>query len=606
MSNHSHNQWDYFVGYFRHQWAKMHPGPVPDTTPPTVPTGLTIGTRTGSTIAMSWNPSTDSGGSGLKGYTIQQSLTQNGIYTAVGTALAPTTSFIAPNLSYSTTYWFKVLAFDNTGNNSAASSAVSGPTLANNPPVFTVAPTTFAPSGLPANVQFTAVDPEGLVVTYSLVGSPANISINSNTGLVTVSSGATYQTITVRATDPFGMSADVSCLLNILTLNNPGAQSWTVGVAVSLQLVALGGSGTKTYSASGLPTGVTLNTGTGLISGTPTTATTSSITATVTDSSGSTSQTFGWTVAATGALATGQPFTVSGSGFGTRSSVAPIIFSTFEEGTNGTPITGTYDVISGNLRPPLYSTDQYWEGTKSAYLDFIGSQYNCTLEKKNLGALSQFYISYRLRVTRYNGVSSRNIKLARISGGGDGYPEPLVGYTEFTEEGGSHIFYSFMAGNTLPNTGTLWSSWAPTRDTWQRLEYFVRLNTGTNPDGHLEIRADRGLQEYYPNAVLSNQSNTTKFNWLTLPYYVAHDAGGDYGMWLDDVWFDSTPQRVEIGNASTWAACTESVIQPLVSWSNTSVTFTGRISKFTAGTQVWIYVINAVNAATMVSGPHTV
>ena len=291
--------WNHLVGYFRHQWAKMHPGPAPDTTPPSIPQGLTIGTKTGSTIAMSWLASTDSGGSGLKGYTIQQSLTQNGVYTNVGTALAPIVSFVAPNLSYSTTYWFKVLAFDNVGNNSAASTAASGTTLANQAPVFTVAPATFAPSGLPANVQFTAVDPEGLAITYSLVGSPANISINSSTGLVTVSSGAVYQTVTVRAADPSGLSTDTSFTLNILTLNNPGYQSWTIGVPVSLQLVASGGGGTKTYSASGLPTSVTINVNTGLISGTPTIATTSSITATVTDTvSGSTSQTFGWMVQA--------------------------------------------------------------------------------------------------------------------------------------------------------------------------------------------------------------------------------------------------------------------------------------------------------------------
>ncbi|WP_129311343.1 M4 family metallopeptidase [Streptomyces sp. L2] len=83
-----------------------------------------------------------------------------------------------------------------------------------------------------------------------------------------------------------------------VTVTNPGSQTSTVGTAVSLQINASStNSGALSYSASGLPAGLSINSSTGLISGTPTTAGSSSTTVTVTDSAGKTgTANFSWTV----------------------------------------------------------------------------------------------------------------------------------------------------------------------------------------------------------------------------------------------------------------------------------------------------------------------
>jgi hypothetical protein len=89
-----------------------------------------------------------------------------------------------------------------------------------------------------------------------------------------------------------------------VTVFNPPAQSSTVGTAaVSLQISAsdFNSGQTLTYSATGLPAGLSINATTGLISGTPTTAGTSSVTVTATDGTGATgTATFNWTVTAGG------------------------------------------------------------------------------------------------------------------------------------------------------------------------------------------------------------------------------------------------------------------------------------------------------------------
>ena len=95
---------------------------------------------------------------------------------------------------------------------------------------------------------------------------------------------------------------------NTVTVTSPGSQTSTVGTAASLQVDASDSASgqTLTYTASGLPAGLSINSSTGLISGTPTTAGTSSVTVTATDTTGAKgTATFTWTVNASSGPGTG-------------------------------------------------------------------------------------------------------------------------------------------------------------------------------------------------------------------------------------------------------------------------------------------------------------
>ncbi|MFE2285664.1 M4 family metallopeptidase [Streptomyces sp. NPDC059443] len=83
-----------------------------------------------------------------------------------------------------------------------------------------------------------------------------------------------------------------------VTVTNPGNQNTVTGSAVSLQVQASStNAGALTYSATGLPTGVSINSSTGLISGTASTAGTYNTTITVTDSANQTgTASLVWTV----------------------------------------------------------------------------------------------------------------------------------------------------------------------------------------------------------------------------------------------------------------------------------------------------------------------
>jgi hypothetical protein len=84
-----------------------------DTTPPAVPTGLTATAVSSSQINLSWNPSTDSGGSGLAGYRVYKS----------GSLIASTaaTTYSSTGLGANIQYCYTVAAYDNAGNVSGQS-----------------------------------------------------------------------------------------------------------------------------------------------------------------------------------------------------------------------------------------------------------------------------------------------------------------------------------------------------------------------------------------------------------------------------------------------------------------------------------------------------
>jgi serine/threonine-protein kinase len=75
---------------------------------------------------------------------------------------------------------------------------------------------------------------------------------------------------------------------NTVTVTNPGSQTGTVGTAASLQIQASDSASGQAlrYTAAGLPAGLLINSSSGLISGTPTTAGTFGVTVTVTDMTG--------------------------------------------------------------------------------------------------------------------------------------------------------------------------------------------------------------------------------------------------------------------------------------------------------------------------------
>ncbi|WP_033826219.1 M4 family metallopeptidase, partial [Kitasatospora sp. MBT63] len=92
-----------------------------------------------------------------------------------------------------------------------------------------------------------------------------------------------------------------SVVSNSPVVTNPGNQVTAINTAVNLQISATGGTGALTYSATGLPAGLSINASTGKITGTATAAGSYNVTVTAKDAANKTgTASFTWTVTTTG------------------------------------------------------------------------------------------------------------------------------------------------------------------------------------------------------------------------------------------------------------------------------------------------------------------
>jgi O-glycosyl hydrolase len=152
----------------------------------------------------------------------------------------------------------------------------------------------------------TSADP----ITYSLSGTGSGTTVtpyltnaSSDTAAqaaIPVSGGAFTATIPARSLVTYVLPAGSTTTGNTVTVTNPGNQAGTTGTAASLQIHGSDSAAGQalSYSAAGLPAGLSISSSTGLISGTPTAAGASTVTVTATDSTGASgSATFTWTVA---------------------------------------------------------------------------------------------------------------------------------------------------------------------------------------------------------------------------------------------------------------------------------------------------------------------
>lgn len=129
------------------------------------------------------------------------------------------------------------------------------------------------------SLQMQASDADNDTLTYSATGLPPGLSIQAsgqNAGKIsgTIAAGAAGSspyTVTVRVEDPDGLwdSKNFTWTINSPPeVINPGDQANYTGDTVSLQIVASDADfDTLTYSSSGLPSGLSINQTTGVISG---------------------------------------------------------------------------------------------------------------------------------------------------------------------------------------------------------------------------------------------------------------------------------------------------------------------------------------------------
>ncbi len=226
----------------------------PDNQPPSAPTNLTVGVS-GSTAALSWNPSTDN--VGVSRYDIYRS-TSSGFTPSLANRIgqSPTTSFADASLAAGT-YFYAVAAQDAAGNVGAPSNQATATVAAPSQPVYLAGDQAIEPRG-----DFNgAGSAEAFKTTAAATATVTKITV-----YIDSASSAT-------AVDA-GLYADSNghpgALLTQGSLNAPTANAWndvtvpaaqvTTGTTYWIALLGPAGSGTLHFRSHGSPGGASAET----------------------------------------------------------------------------------------------------------------------------------------------------------------------------------------------------------------------------------------------------------------------------------------------------------------------------------------------------------
>jgi hypothetical protein len=301
------------------------------------------------------------------------SLNYDALDLPVGLSIDPSTGVISGTVDYSAaedfggSYQPILIVVDSLGN-SASQTFVWTITDTDRPPLLTNPGNQSNGRGDSVALQLQASDPDSDQVLYDATGLPSGLNIDSLSGLIrgTIDPSAVYgtpYTVTITASDSI-LSASQTITWAITATNHapvatsPGAQANVVGDSVSVPITAGDADGnTLSYTASGLPAGLGIDPGSGIISGTVAASAASNtaynVAVLVSDGSLSTTQTFTWSVNSVSLAAPGDQSSVNGDVVSLQLSGSSPNGSTLTYGASGLPAGLSIDTSTGLISGTL-------------------------------------------------------------------------------------------------------------------------------------------------------------------------------------------------------------------------------------------------------------
>jgi large repetitive protein len=288
--------------------------------------------------------------------------------------------------------------------------------------------------------------------TFTATGLPPGLTLSSGGVLSgTPTTSGTYSSVVVTATDAHGFtgkSATYTIVISPpLTWSNTTLSAGTVGVSYSGAITASGGATPLTYSinSGALPAGLTFNTSTGAITGTPTAGGTYNPTFKVTDADGAT-----LTSSAVALTINAPTLTVSPASGALPAGTQNTAYTQTLSTTGGTP-SYTYQVTSGALPAGITISGSTISGTPTVFGNF-SFQIIATDSSTGTGPYTSNPVSYTLTVISSAPVISTTT-----------LPNGTVGtaYTAaITATGGTGSYTYQITSGTLPaglqfNNGTI-------------------------------------------------------------------------------------------------------------------------------------------------------
>lgn len=305
-----------------------------------------------------------------------------------------------------------------------------------------------------------------------------------------------------------------------------------------------------------------------------------------------------------GTLSNGQTITISGSGFGTKSTAKPQRWDDFEAGTVGNQL-GNASNLSNDISAWIlasageagheakYSNTNVHGGSQSALSDNTGACYNAS-------------IGYDWAVP-FQGVLFASWWEYRVRSSGVINWKPWRYYILSADNG-------FFIGNDP----TTWSSWymlgaTPTQHyfsdasfipppdlTWDQFQTCYYSGTPGNADGYFYYWRNGKLIESRTGLAILPALSTDGWEYIRINDYW-NTTPGTLQTWIDDLYIDNTQTHVFISDSAsvTWpdmSTAHHSEIQIPSTWADGSITVTLNRGSFGTTDTVYLYVVDSTGA----------
>jgi hypothetical protein len=298
------------------------------------------------------------------------------------------------------------------------------------------------------------------------------------------------------------------------------------------------------------------------------------------------------TISSAGNAVDGNILVISGAGFGSKSTAAPLWWDNMEAGTNATALTnGGYTYYGQAQYAHYYTNAQSHSGSQSAYRhvdagDINDERWSASVVN-NLDSDNLFMSVW----IRFNRSAGGVCKIFRVNDS-----------TTNFYSGTPHAWYSANSLNTYHYHGFI--NDAPTdygengflnaplsNDTWYRIDMWLQNSTGGSANGSIYWYANQVAMGSL-TSIVTRTVDTYKTQSVLL--FGMPDTPGAADFYIDDIYIDDTQARIEICNSSdgSWANRSDCEIQPIIDWTADEITITVNQGVFVDDT-AYLFVVDS-------------
>lgn len=289
-------------------------------------------------------------------------------------------------------------------------------------------------------------------------------------------------------------------------------------------------------------------------------------------------------------LANGQVVTISGSGFGTKTTVAPQFWDTVENQTAYSGLANGATVPTGSGKP--WETQCTWDGgacvkystTASEQRGLSTATYRATsttqglLEGRRITGTNKIYVSWWWKPGTNPVSGDHSSKFLRLSNSSD-VSNKTLSWTQM------HNYIYRSDTGYCNNEG--WANWNGNVGQWNFHEVMI---DGASRTYTIKINGK-------PIANNLSWANCTAFNFDYV-WMIGWDGGGNappaITSWMDDIYVDNTFSRVMICDNANYSSATKCEMQiPTTTWTDGQVQVKVNQGGFPTNSTAYLYVLDA-------------